>query len=115
MRDSARFICTFSVAHVLYLVQESAARLGQLPMCPASQPFWDDILDTSANRDKGKDRAVLDFWDRLNVLGQVADAFMSVARQYTAQDGSMSEQIHRWVLPGGLTCRNNRLGVVLLM
>jgi hypothetical protein len=64
-------------------------------MGPASQPFWDDILDTSAHRDKGKDWSVLDFWDRLNALGQVADAFMRVARQYTAQDGGMSEQIHR--------------------
>ena len=96
MNVLSRFICTFSVAHVLYLSQSAFLENERIQTVDMSIPFWNDVLETNvpsnnlwiAGEQGGR------FESAIRRLGEIADAYMEVGRKY-ALEGRMSEQIHR--------------------
>jgi hypothetical protein len=88
---------------VLFLAQTSFAQSRRIPASLIESPIWADLVTPA-------------FWDEwisprhpthdlipgskgfrkhIERLGEVADRFMEVGRQYSEEDGGMSEEIHR--------------------
>ena len=91
-----RFICTFCVAHVLYLLQSAYLEAGEIHLEQLAIPFWTDILGYTPDPTEVWVRRRTDgsFEYAMKRLGEVADKYMGVGRQY-AVEGRMSEQIQR--------------------
>lgn len=102
-----RYICTFAVAHALYLAKERFAAQGYIPLDNLTRPFWSDLLGSAFedgsegfwSREKDDDRKPMDtklFRTALTQLGEVGDRYLSVGRKF-APNGRISEQMDRWV------------------
>lgn len=67
-----RFLCTFSLAHTLYLTQSSFLTEGSIELTNLTRPFWSDILndpalleyipDTDCLANKASDRPSMAWW-----------------------------------------------------
>ncbi|CAD6564151.1 MAG: hypothetical protein TREMPRED_003889 [Tremellales sp. Tagirdzhanova-0007] len=90
------FICTFSVAHVLYLVQLAVLEAKQIQLVALTIPFWTDVLGEtpSATSNGSIDEGSATYKQAVSRLAEVADGYMEVGRRF-AVNGRMSEQIHR--------------------
>lgn len=96
-----RYICTYSVAHVLYLAKEGFEHQGYIPRNNLTRPFWADLLGPSFTQGSNDNNEVwLEgdskgmFSTALRRLGEVGDKFMTVGKRH-APGGRMSEQIDR--------------------
>jgi glucoamylase len=96
---------------VLYLAKEGFDDQGYISLNNLTRPFWQDILgeqymdseDLWTSNGKGM------FGIALQALMDTGDKFMAVSKEY-APDGTMSEQIDRYVLVKfgfGLISRND--------
>lgn len=121
-----RFICTYTVAHHLYLIASHLASNRSVQVTAGSAAFWSDVLggpigDNASipglsgthTVDKGVGRYQR-FWraragagaaaetqgeKAIRRLIEVGDAYMRVGGRYAGKEGRMSEQFHRYVLP----------------
>ena len=93
---SNRFICTFCVAHVLYLLQSAYLEAEEIHLENLAIPFWTDILGYTPDATEVWVRRRKDgsFEYAMKRLGEIADKYMEIGKTY-AVDGRMSEQIHR--------------------
>lgn len=115
-----RFICTYTVAHHLYLIASHLASNRSVQVTAGSAAFWSDVLGIPIeNNDfipgvsgthtvkKGVGRYQR-FWragaaaeikgeKAIRRLIEVGDAYMRVGGRYAGKEGRMSEQFHRYV------------------
>ena len=96
-----RFICTFSVAHVLYLAYTSFARQGSITISNHTLPLWTDILGSRSTNTSIEEGAVWHateggtYESAMSGLLGAAEGYMDVGRRYTDLEGRMSEQINK--------------------
>ncbi|ORY34856.1 Six-hairpin glycosidase-like protein, partial [Naematelia encephala] len=91
------FICTHATAHALYLAQTAYQEQKQIVISNASSGFWQDIMHMTLTGTKDELSWTGDKFERaVERLGEVADGFMAVSRNFTKR-GRMSEQIARLV------------------
>ncbi|WVQ79280.1 hypothetical protein IAT38_001376 [Cryptococcus sp. DSM 104549] len=105
------YICTYSLAHSLYLARDAFLKQGYIPITPLSQPFWTDVtsdqkriayrlarLWRSPVPKVGETwyQGTKEFDHALEQLALVADLFVKAGAQSAkAQGGRMSEQFGR--------------------
>lgn len=100
LRDDThtRFICSYSVAHVAFLAHESISRAGVIHLDPLNRPFWSELLDQEVpDHEEDWVRGSRRFHLALEALWQLGERYFSLTSGYI-RDGSMSEQINRYVL-----------------
>lgn len=96
--DDDRHICTYSVAHVLYLAKEGFEQQGYIPLNNLTRPFWADLLGSAFIpndiwiQDEVETKGM--YGTALRRLGEVGDKFMDVGKHH-APEGRMSEQFDR--------------------
>ncbi|KGB77909.2 glucoamylase [Cryptococcus deuterogattii R265] len=96
------FICTFSLAHSLYLAYKEFREVGAIVIANQTLSFWEDVVSISPTPPKvgagdvwieGRDRR---FTEGMKCLKEVAGRFMEVGVQVAMENGGrMSEQIGR--------------------
>lgn len=96
------FICTFSLAHSLYLAYKEFREVGAIVIANQTLLFWEDVVSISSTPPKvgagdvwieGRDRR---FTEGMKCLKEVAGRFMEVGLQVAKKNGGrMSEQIGR--------------------
>lgn len=96
------FICTFSVAHSLYLAYKEFREAGVIAIANQTLSFWEDVVSISSKPPKVREGDVWTeeedwrFKEGMKCLKDVAGRFMKVGQQVAAGNGGrMSEQIGR--------------------
>lgn len=96
------FICTFSVAHSLYLAYKEFREAGAIVIANQTVAFWEDVVSISSKPPKVREGDVWtegedwQFKEGMKCLKDVAGRFMEVGQQVAAANGGrMSEQIDR--------------------
>lgn len=88
------FICTHTVAHVLFLAHNAFLNAGRIPLDSHSQGFWADLLGVAVPSEGSWSAGSAEFVTATSRLGDAAEAFMTKASLHVAK-GRMSEQIDR--------------------
>ncbi|WVR08136.1 hypothetical protein IAU60_005182 [Kwoniella sp. DSM 27419] len=88
------FICTHSVAQVLFQAKCQFAEQGYIASDRHTVQFWSDLVGRSVKADEVWSKNGSDFKKALDRRKEVGDAFMRVSSMYW-DNGHMSEQIDR--------------------
>ncbi|WVQ95970.1 hypothetical protein IAU59_003069 [Kwoniella sp. CBS 9459] len=93
-RANPWFICTYSIAHVLYLAQSAFQDGGSIQTTNLTLSFWSDILTERVSPGEQWHTGDRLFDKAIKRLGVVADRFLETSRGHW-DDGAMSEQVGR--------------------
>ena len=89
------FICTQSVANVLYLAHQSYTRAGVITYSHHTVDFWADVMGLVIEGE-GDWVAGSELYEKaMKRLWRLADLYLSLAHEHAGPDGEMSEQIDR--------------------
>jgi glucoamylase len=90
------FLCTASVAEVLFRTAQHLQETGNLTISPRGQPFWSALLpDEGVNVWKSYQSHDPIFKSALSRLKSLGDEYIGVIRTHTDAQGSLSEQFDR--------------------
>jgi glucoamylase len=90
------FLCTSSVAEILYRTHTHLSLTGQLRVTSRGLPFWTSlILENQVQAGKTYNKGDAAFEEALLRLKSVGDSFLSVEKVHTDGEGAFSEQFDR--------------------
>jgi glucoamylase len=88
------FLCTSSVAEVLYRTHTHLRTTGSLAVTPRGLPFWRALVPAITGPAVFHEGSA-EFAQALRRLGDVGDAFLAVVRKHADAEGAFSEQFDR--------------------